>query len=538
MVKENEIFKTNRNEKLTQIRKINAQLTKYGLKKLPYDQEKIGLFLFDRIFGAKNSIISTNSNDQCKKELIVNLLKKNNNNNNSLNVNEIRNFLNQTLLHVLCEYNDYDLCELLVKNGADCLIEDNYRQTPLMISVKRNHLSLVKLFIESIKQRFSTLNKKYQYNDSNLIDLLKTNEKCLFTWMQILHVTYYASTFGHLTILKYLFESFNLFSEYLIIEEYSKNFYNDQNIFSELNPLHVSSYKANCDIVKFLLDKKFTKSNELFINKPINRYRDSTPLEEAFKGYIFTILESDRSNKRLNSASYIATELIKKKFQNTMNFLIEKGARFSKSFIINNELSKLLFQIFDGPNKDVDFLHFLTCCNYLFKFKLTEIFQLADDCDNKFVLISNEKSNINDKELPKGLVNKHQFNLVEMVDEFLMQVYLNCLKVIKDYKGACLMQYVELVLNLHHSGQIYLDMKKYEYLKDRNSELYSIINEKSKNKLLLKTLSSIAIRNSIQKFGMNKINQLEIPHVLKKEIFNSSCTKISTENYICFPYLI
>ena len=71
MVKENEIFKTNRNEKLTQIRKINAQLTKYGLKKLPYDQEKIGLFLFDRIFGAKNSIISTNSNDQCKKELIV-----------------------------------------------------------------------------------------------------------------------------------------------------------------------------------------------------------------------------------------------------------------------------------------------------------------------------------------------------------------------------------------------------------------------------------------------------------------------------------
>jgi hypothetical protein len=533
LVKENEIFNTNRNEKLTQIKKINTQLTKYGLKKLPYDQEKIGLFLFDRIIGVKSSVISTSSNDQSKKDLIVNLLKKNNN----LNVNEIRNFLNQTLLHVLCEYNDYELCDLLVKHGADCLIEDNYRQTPLMISVKRNHLNLVKLFIESIKQRFSTLNKKYRYNDSNLIDLLKSNEKCLSTWMQILHVSYYASTFGHFTILKYLFDSFNLFSEYLIIEEYSKSFYNDQNIFSELNPLHVSSYKANCEIIKFLLDKKFTKSNNLFINKPINRYRDSTPLEEAFKGYIFTILESDRSNKRLNSASYVATELIKKKFQNTINFLIEKGARFSKSFIINNELSKLLSQIFDGPNRDVDFLHFLTCCNYLFKFKLTEIFELEDDCDNKFVIICNEKTE-NNKKLLKVCFDKQEFNLIEMIDEFIIQVYLNCLKVIKDYKGACLMQYVEIVLNLHHSGQIFLDMNKYDYLKDRNSELYSIINEKSKNKLLLKTLSSIAIRNSIQKFGMNKINQLEIPGVLKKEIFDSSCTKISTENFICFPYLI
>ena len=69
-------------------------------------------------------------------------------------------------------------------------------------------------------------------------------------------------------------------------------------------------------------------------------------------------------------------------------------------------------------------------------------------------------------------------------------------------------------------------------------EIYLIFQEKCFNTFTLQTFSAISIRNSITNFGKNKINELEIPRILKKEILIDSSSMVNTENFICFPYLI
>ena len=122
---------------------------------------------------------------------------------------------------------------------------------------------------------------------------------------------------------------------------------------------------------------------------------------------------------------------------------------------------------------------------------------------------------------------KDEFSLVKMIEDFLYRVYYICLKVLKDYKGKCLSYYVEILLNLHYSGQMYLNMSKLSYLKERNAEIYNILENVSKKPLTLKSFCSISIRKSIKNYGISKIDSFQIPNVLKNEIFYNTLSKTS-----------
>ena len=93
------------------------------------------------------------------------------------------------------------------------------------------------------------------------------------------------------------------------------------------------------------------------------------------------------------------------------------------------------------------------------------------------------------------------------------------MRVLKDYKYLCLNKYVEIIVNLYKSGQVNMHMNKFIYLKERNNDIYKQIEDALKKPQSLKTLAIISIRNMTNCFGINKINVLTIPSVLKQELF-------------------
>lgn len=198
----------------------------------------------------------------------------------------MRSFINQSILHYATENNDIYFCELLVTRGrADCLSEDNYRQTPFILAAKRNYLCLLKLFVNDIK-----CNKCVQTTKTTTTTSDVDNNG--YVSKQVRLATYYACYSGNYEVVRYLFESFGLRTENLI--QLSRDYFEIGSLlvgerrllkFSELNPLHVCCYKANFEIVEYLLANLENKANvEIVVNSPINEYRDSTSLEEAFKG--------------------------------------------------------------------------------------------------------------------------------------------------------------------------------------------------------------------------------------------------------------
>lgn len=97
-----------------------------------------------------------------------------------------------------------------------------------------------------------------------------------------------------------------------------------------------------------------------------------------------------------------------------------------------------------------------------------------------------------------------------------------CLKVIKDYKAICLNQYIELALGLHYSGQVYLNTSnRFDYLIERNNDIYLLFKEVSHKPFTLKTLCTIVLRNAIKNYGANKLSKLNIPHSLKEEMYSN-----------------
>ncbi len=294
----------------------------------------------------------------------------------------------------------------------------------------------------------------------------------------------------------------------------------DQNRSFELNVLHVACYKANIQIAEFLLDRSLDE--QAFINTPINDYRSSTSLEEALKGYL--CLQSERTPQPVE----VYLNQSRTEFHGMINLLIEKNAKFSKNFIQNNGLSKLVSSTFTGSRKDLDFVHLLYVFSYLFKFKLCEIFYHESTSPGSFCNSTNSlaKDTSSDAidEIEK-YSNKclelscKMFDMERTIDEFLLKIYLISQRVIKDYKQYCLKKYVELVFTLHYSGQLKIQVSKLAYLKERNAGTYELIKHNVEKPLSLKWLSVIAIRSSISMLGANRINSLVIPTDLKRNLF-------------------
>ncbi|CAF0710062.1 unnamed protein product [Brachionus calyciflorus] len=422
------------------------------------------------------------------------------NNTNFLNINNIKNFLNQTILHLACENNDLKLCKLLVKNGADFFLEDNYLQTPFVLAAKRNYFNILEIFCSSI-----------QNGQNNT---------------QVLRATYNACCSGNEKIVEYLFEKFSLHTEDLINLKHFSN----SNKISELNLLHVCCYKSHLNIVNFLLSKFRNSSQKSeYLNSAFNEYRDSTSLEEAFKGFVSLNLNVNKNN--LNDVKFFQKTKILE-FKKLINLLIENGARFSNNFVLSNGLVKLVYNTYIGNKKDTDFLHFLNCCIFLFKFNLNEIFLFENEIFQRKEFISKES---NDKEWPS---REHCFNLKEMLNDFLFHVYSICSKVIKDHKASCLNMYIELIVNLHYSGQFLLNVKNYQYLKERNLDIYELLCDIAKEPFTLKNLCSNSLRKTMRCYGIEKVKQLHIPEELKKEIFLSTMSRAYQPEFDYYTYFL
>lgn len=268
------------------------------------------------------------------------------------------------------------------------------------------------------------------------------------------------------------------------------------------------------------------------------------------------------------SQEYTNRQAKKKNFKKIINLLIENGARFSISFINHNGMSKLLTQVFTGPNKDADFVHFLACTNYLFKFKLTELFvydvqppaqttipttttpvsstssksashtsisSLSASQESLMLMITQKGmllSDANDLALSKAN------DLGNMIDEFMFKVYLLCMRVIKDYKGVCLNYFIDTLVNLHYSQQSRLDKSKLSYVKEKNAEIYEHLCEITAKPLSLKSLSANVIRRTIPFYGIDKVNELRIPDTLKYEIFFNSLSKGYCINFDYYSYFL
>ena len=446
-----------------------------------------------------------------------------------IKADDLKNFLNQTLLQFACLNHDVTLCELLLKHGADCTVEDNYRLTALIISAKCDHLSNLKLLTNSIKKKI---------NDEQL-------ENCLDIWYQVRRAAYSACCAGYLNSLKFLFEQFNLHSEQLIDEsfQFGLQFGQSERLkFDEPNALHVASYKGYIEIVEYLVLKcRFVKK---FINSKMNSFRDCTPLEEAFKGFL--ILDTDHFvNQRHSSFKIVLlrkeNELKNEKFKQILIFLIENGAKFSPSFISNNGLSKLVIHIFSGPRKDSDFVHFLYCCCFLFKFKLNEIYLNSNDISLEEIKSLNQDKNIisigpvndcskyididqqSNKSCKISISKVHREHQVMQrnLEDFLLKIYAFSLKVIKDYKQICMNLFVEMVLSLYNSGQLRIQKGSLSFLREKHFETYEIIEKSIQGPMSLKTLSLIQVKKSIKNFGPSKIDGLSIPKVLKNDLFQN-----------------
>ena len=192
--------------------------------------------------------------------------------------------------------------------------------------------------------------------------------------------------FKSVLIVLFLLASVSSYSKKYLIEYNIKS--NDliQKYLSELNVLHVCCYKSHYDMVEFLLNNSIDK--EEFINRPINEFRESTCLEEAFKGLLaLDYGKKNELNKSSSRAKNVERDFKKSQYEAIINLLIENNGKFSKDFIKLNGLSKILMQVFSGPNKDLDFVHFLECCKFLFVYKLNEIFLVDTKTSNQFDLI-------------------------------------------------------------------------------------------------------------------------------------------------------
>jgi ankyrin repeat protein len=393
-----------------------------------HDQKTLGELILENVISTSGR--NCDSDSLNKNQLVQELIKT-----NLIKVNNIRNFLNQSLLHFASENNDLTMCSLLVRSGADFLSEDNYRQSPFTLAAKRNNLELIKLFSSLIR-----------IDDS-------------YSLKQICRASYHACCSGHLEIVKYLFETFKINSEYLLDDKNQTNLIEKISL-SELNVLHVVCYKANFEIARYLLEKATNK--EKFINSPINEFRESTCLEEAFKGLLALDygkkIETNRYGRSVQNASAsLERDMKRVKYESIINILIENNGKFSKDFIRLNGLSKILLQVFSGPSKDLDFVHFLDCCKFLFVYKLNEIFvlneyqsenscnELTDDELNRrrLLLLTNSKGQATDPICK--LKPESELDLERAIDEFLFKVYLISMRVLKDYKQICLSKFVQIV---------------------------------------------------------------------------------------------
>jgi hypothetical protein len=156
----------------------------------------------------------------------------------------------------------------------------------------------------------------------------------------------------------------------------------------------------------------------------------------------------------------------------------------------------------------VNFIHYLNCIQFIFQYKINELFHF------------NPSSIFDDKNKQISILSISNC-LTKMLTELLNRLYLITLKVLKDYKQLCLNMYSNLALILCNEidyGKIKLNAGNFFYLKERNNEIYNKISIKLSNPSSLQQLAYSKIRNSINNFGINKVDQLNLPNILKKRL--------------------
>ena len=388
-------------------------------------------------------------------------------------VDDLRNLYDKTLLHVACERHDHQLAEMLVvKYEADFLRQDMYHETPLSIASKQNNLLLLATFTTHRPQR-------RPFNDDNDRDHTSAH-----LW-EIGLACQRAASCNYVEVMRLLFDAYDLNTNSLC-SMFSSSSPTSANVLELSSPLHVAGYNGHSSALGFLVAHAPEPLG--VINRPMNRFRTSTPLEEVFKGMLV--------------GPNMSIE-----FMSSIDLLVANGARFSPDFVANRELSKLLA----NTGRDKSLVHFLKACRFLFKYKLSEV-------------LNNDATN-------------------EALEEFMFDLYAVCVRVVKDHKSACLLLYVRLLLDLYGTRQVRLG--DIGFLKEKNADaVHQLVSEEmlaARTHATLKSHCYLSIRKSMANFSWRQVNALTLPSTLKHELFNHinwlSKSSWSENRFVCFPYI-
>ncbi|CAF3400425.1 unnamed protein product [Rotaria socialis] len=173
-----------------------------------------------------------------------------------LAINEIDRY-SRTALHAAAELGHVDIVSELLKREASLIIKDDDEYTPLMLCCKKNHLAVLKIFIDYINIRYQASREK--------LNILEERDDQSNTALHI------AAAEGHSSIIKLLLEqncdlqSRNMISCLPIHCAAERGRYNSVRTLIENHspvdpvdknqqtPLHLAARKGHSEVVKLLL---------------------------------------------------------------------------------------------------------------------------------------------------------------------------------------------------------------------------------------------------------------------------------------------
>ena len=192
-------------------------------------------------------------------------------NNKDLFINH-QNELGKTPLYIACEYENYDIIKLLLKNNANPNIyEFNEKNTPLLISCEKNNIKIVKRLL---KNKNININHQNNLNKTALHISCKYNNRELIGLLLDYNIDYKIKDYLNLEAQYHIFiyNNLNLFLEFFY-REIELDFFNYKYFFNNLD------YEKHQELIYYIFSNEklpidnLTENQKEKINNIFLQYR-------------------------------------------------------------------------------------------------------------------------------------------------------------------------------------------------------------------------------------------------------------------------